>query len=57
MRTQASNHNITVNSAANNSSDLDIYLQNGRRLHDQEIGRLICQFAAKVGEALSLIHI
>ena len=48
MKVHVSNHKATVNSTANNAG-LDMYLQNGRRLHDQEIGRLIGRFAAKIG--------
>ncbi len=51
MKVQVSNHNATVNSAGSNITCLDVYicLQNGRRLHDKEIGRLIMRFAAKIG--------
>ena len=49
MRAHVSNHKARVNSAANNNAGLDMYLQNGRRLHDMEIGRLIGRFAAKIG--------
>ncbi len=49
MRAHVSNHKVSVNSAVNNNASLDTYLQNGRRLHDKEIGKLLGRFAAKIG--------
>ncbi len=50
MKTQFSHHNFTAKSAVNYNSGFDAHLQNGRRLHDKEIGRFLGRYIAKFFE-------